>query len=94
MKEVKVEWIDSTGAQGGWQFVEDCRVATSKVTTYGFVVREDDDMLVIAQSYSPADGEGDSAQVNGVIAIPKVAVISSLDLSSLRPGQEKNLRQL
>ena len=95
MKEIKITWIDSVGAQGGWQFLEDCEVEICEVTTYGFLVRETDKSYVVAQSYSPAT-EGNSEQVNGVIAIPKVAVTSFCEIGSscLRFAPTQNQPQI
>lgn len=73
MKEYKiiyVEWVDSSH-NTGWQTAEaalkedhllDCK-------TVGFLIKETDDHLTVAQSSAV-----DPDQVDGVLTIPKVAI--------------------
>ena len=65
---VYVEWMDSFG-RSGWAPLESLRAERpSKVVSVGFVLRENDEAVLIVQSLSDHDN-GDNS-----IVIPKVAI--------------------
>lgn len=69
MREIRlIKWVDSC-ASSGWTHPEDVeRHGPSMCTTVGFVLREDDKMLVVTTSIDQHDNAMDP------LAIPKVAV--------------------
>lgn len=76
MKPIYLEWLDSElPTEGGWLLshqVEDMKPTI--IRTLGFVLREDDDHYVIICS------KAEIGCMQGVIAIPKVAVTKALEL--------------
>lgn len=80
MKEVRVKWIDSMSGDCFWSLLEDYKTSIARPTTYGFVVYEDDEIISIAQTYVPHEGETPE-QINGVITIPKCSIIEIIDLN-------------
>lgn len=80
-RAVRVKWIDSCGGDCYWSPLKDFKSQVTKPTTLGFVIHEDDECISIAQSL--ADAYGDNAQYNGVICIPKCAILEIIDLPHL-----------
>lgn len=74
MKEVRVKWIDSCSGNCSWDFLKDFKPSICKPTTYGFVIYEDDEKLSIAQTFAEEDNDAPT-QINGVITIPKCAIL-------------------
>ena len=85
MEAVKIEWVDSSGVQGGWQFLDDFNTELVRVTSVGFIVEETDDLIALSSNYAESTINSPE-QVNGVMTIPKCAIISisSLETSSCR----------
>lgn len=79
---VLIEWVDSHGATAGWQALEDFQCTALHITTVGFVVAETADAIAVAGSYAEETPET-LEQANGVITIPKQAIISSESLALL-----------
>lgn len=83
MKAAKITWIDSSGVQGGWQFLEDFDTELVEVTSIGFIVKENDALIALALNVGKETINAPT-QINGVITIPKCAIssISFLEISS------------
>lgn len=64
-----IRWVDSVRLDSSWAKVPD-NYTVSTVDTVGFVVREDDEAVVVAQSVDPAND-----MICGAMAIPKVAIV-------------------
>ena len=56
MKIVKVTWIDSCNSNANWLLMEDIKnwndIEPVLIYTYGALVQEDENYIVIAQNYS------------------------------------------
>ena len=65
MKRVEVTWVDSAGVEG-WKS-RDETTAPVRCRSVGYVVERNADKIVLAQSQT-------SEQINGLFAIPVVAV--------------------
>lgn len=78
-RRVEVQWIDSMAGDCYWQQLDDFKPSISKPTSYGFLIHEDDEKICLAQTL--ADNDDIPAQVNGIITIPKVAILSICDIS-------------
>ena len=82
MKIVKVTWIDSTASNLSWLMMEDVRnqgdVEPMNIYTYGALVHEDDNYIVVAQSYGK-----DPEQCCSVMSIPKGCIKELKDLEEL-----------
>lgn len=74
MKEVRVKWIDSCVGDCYWTPIDDFKPSIMKPTTYGFVIHEDKEKISVAQTFADEDGDAPT-QVNGVITIPKCAIL-------------------
>ena len=70
MQIVKVEWIDSTASNLSWLMMEDVRnwkdVEPMIIYTYGALVQEDENYIVVAHSYGT-----DPEQCCSLMSIPK-----------------------
>lgn len=68
MKVIKIEWVDSCVSDTNWQLLKDFDVDIDPIyiNTYGVVVKENDDYIVVAQSYGT-----NPAQICSTISIPK-----------------------
>lgn len=69
MKAVKICWLDSRQPNPSWQYIEDIKGQSVECQTMGFIVHEDDKIIMIAQNLGD-DGE----QASGVITIPKACI--------------------
>ena len=82
MRIVKVEWIDSTASNLSWLMMEDVRnwgdVEPMAIYTYGALVQEDKNYIVVAQSY----GE-DPEQCCSLMSIPKGCIRKITDIENL-----------
>ena len=68
MKAVKVRWIDSCASNMNWLFPADIEgeVQPVHIITYGVVVQDNEDTIVIAQNYG-----SDPEQFCSLMTIPK-----------------------
>lgn len=72
-----VEWVDSQTTYAGWVRLDeigDRRPLVGEMRTVGWVVRENDDAILIAQNVGSTDGG--SQQICHAMTIPKVAITS------------------
>lgn len=74
VKEVKVTWIDSCCSNHNWLLMDDVKnwgdVEPIKIYTYGFLVQEDSNYIVVAQCYAT-----DPEQCCNLTSIPKGCII-------------------
>lgn len=80
MKVLKVEWIDSNGG-AGWEFLEDFKDEPVYVTTYGFLIKEQEHSISIAQNYTPKTVQA-REQIDNTITIPKCSITSIYEVTS------------
>ena len=80
MKVLKVNWIDSAGG-AGWNFLEDFEEEPVHVTTYGFLIKDAEEFITLAQSYAPKTVQA-REQIDNTISIPKRAIISIYEVTS------------
>ena len=82
MKIVKVTWIDSTNSNLEWLMLDDIRnwkdVEPLYIYTYGALVQEDDNYIVIAHSYGK-----DPEQCSSLCSIPKGCIKDIKELEEL-----------
>ena len=82
MKIVKVTWIDSCNSNMNWLLMEDIKnwsdIEPIKISTYGILVQEDDDYIVIAQNYGK-----DPEQCSNLTSIPKGCIKELKELEEL-----------
>lgn len=78
---VYLEWVDS-GWRSGWMSREDAMDSKVYVcSTVGFMLTEDDNIVVVSQSIGKAGGTDD---VQAMLSIPKVAITRRIQLRAER----------
>lgn len=82
MKIVKVTWIDSCASNLDWLMVEDVKnwsdVEPITIYTYGALAQEDENYVVIAQSYGKNPG-----QCCSLMSIPKGCIKEIKEIDEL-----------
>ena len=82
MKIVKVTWIDSTASNLSWLMMDDVKnwtdVETILIYTYGALIHQDDNYVVIAQNYGK-----DPEQCCSLMSIPKGCIKDIKELEEL-----------
>lgn len=82
MRIVKVEWIDSTASNLSWLMMSDVLnwgdVEPLTIYTYGALVHEDKNYIVVAQSYGK-----DPEQCCSLMSIPKGCIQKITDIETL-----------
>jgi len=73
-----VEWVDAAGCEG-WHAPGQKEYKICRVASVGFVVHEDDELLVLAQTFSAEDG-----MHNNRSKIPKVCITKRQKLPQSR----------
>ena len=67
-----IEWRDSFGLPDGWRFGDELEGhAPLTVVSVGTIIREDDDCVLIAGSWSLRE----DPQYGGAMAIPKCSIV-------------------
>lgn len=75
---VVVTWLDSRQPHQGWELIEDVADPVPvPITSVGFIVREGDDAIALAQSVG-----GPPEQCMGVIIIPRCCITSTRKVAS------------
>ena len=79
MKAVKIEWIDSCTSNHEWLLKSDIDnwedVEPIYITTYGVLVKEEEEYIVIAQNYGT-----NPEQVSNLTSIPKGCIKNIIDI--------------
>lgn len=82
MKIVKITWIDSTASNLEWMMLDDIKkwkdIEPLIIYTYGALVQEDDNYIVIAQNYGK-----DPEQCCSLMSIPKGCIKELKELEEL-----------
>lgn len=78
MKAVKINWIDSCASNMSWTFPSDLdgEVQPIRITTYGVIVQDNEDTLVIAQNHGI-----DPEQFCSLMTIPKGCIKEIIELA-------------
>jgi hypothetical protein len=76
-----VEWLDSSSEGGPWVSPDDLDGKPVSCFSVGYVARDDDETLTLAQSYHLENGE--VAQWGHLLSIPKVAILRRFHASSV-----------
>lgn len=80
-KEVKVRWVDSYGVTTGWRDVNEIDAVLLKVQSYGKVIIDTPDILVLAHNYAE-ETDYTPEQANGTMVIPKACITDITSFSS------------
>lgn len=73
--KVEITWIDSM-THSGWRDIEEAmEKSVANCKTVGYILRKDEDMIVLAMSWSE-----NAEQVSDVTCIPSVAVEEIVEL--------------
>ncbi len=75
-----IEWADSRQPTNEWVLLDESkRLDFCRCYSVGFVVQEDEDVIVLAANVGDVE---EKAQATGVIVIPRVAVLKRTLLTS------------
>jgi hypothetical protein len=78
-----VHWRDAVASmEAPWHDPQKLSACPMNVYTVGWIVKESDDAIVVAQSI-PAGDCGDDHDVGGVITIPKSCLVKKLKIHSV-----------
>lgn len=81
-KLVLVVWVDSCGAESGWEDIDNFSHAQiMKCKSVGWLVHEDSERLVLVPHVALKD-DGEFLQGCGDMVIPKMAVVGVEDLET------------
>lgn len=87
MRIVKVEWIDSTASNLSWLMMEDVRkwgdVEPMTIYTYGALVQEDENYIVVAQNYG-----FEPEQCCNLMSIPRGCIKQTRTIEELTYGND------
>ena len=82
MQIVKVTWIDSTASNLSWLLMDDVKnwtdIEPMLIYTYGALIQQDDNYVVIAQNYGK-----DPEQCCSLMSIPKGCIKELKELEEL-----------
>ncbi len=70
---IKIEWIDSFGATGGWQSLDGYSPEELKIVSVGMKVFENEKVIALAPNYAKSTTYT-SEQANGLMVIPKCCI--------------------
>ena len=73
MKVVKIEWVDISSGTAHWTDIDEIDPKLMECTSVGIVIRETDDLILLAQNYSESSG-----MVADTMLFPK-SVIKQID---------------
>ena len=81
MQLVEIEWLDSYGGTTGWKSVEDCTPDVLTVRSVGWLLHDDENVVVIVPHIVQPDPETRiAAQVRGDMCIPAKAMVRRREL--------------
>lgn len=79
-----VQWIDST-TQQGWEGIErTADLVVDSCASIGFVFKEDEDQLILIQSYTNRP-KPDQNLINAAVVIPKFAITRAWTVREGKP---------
>ncbi len=73
-KFIKISWVDAFSYDDAHSIDDDFEIHT--VLTAGFLIKEEEERLVICRDYFPNEEEGTLPLIRGTIAIPRKMIIS------------------
>ena len=87
MRRVLVRWVDSSGAGGCWEDAETLRTTAALILceTLGFVFEENDEHIVLVQSFGKSK-LSEEAQFLNSVCIPKTSIKSTIALALTEGG--------
>lgn len=80
---IKIDWVDSYGHTSRWEATEDFKPDKLICTTVGFLLHENENSISLSASYAP-ETENTVEQVNGIMTIPKSAIVASTKLTAIQ----------
>lgn len=80
LKAVFIEWEDSYGCSSTWQGLENYSHDILKISSIGFIIKEDENLISISGNYAP-ETDNTKQQANGIITIPKKCIVSMKPIS-------------
>lgn len=83
-------WMDSSASVNGWNDIKDITCDLDPIHSFGFVIKETDDAIIVAPHYTTDKIDG-LQQACGWMRIPKVSidrriVVAAIDIKTLTYG--------
>lgn len=78
---VYIKWVDSYGVRSGWTDLEEYSPNLLVIESVGKVISQTKDVVAIAHNYADAT-ENTPQQGNGIMVIPKKAILRAISFSS------------
>lgn len=91
-QEVKVNWVDSYGVTPAWQDLNDFDAILLRVRSYGVVIKDTPEILVLAHNYAE-ETEFTPEQANGTMVIPKACITDITSFSSCPVPEKEPMQQ-
>lgn len=87
LRSVRIRWLDASSVKMGWADIEEYRskIELDEIETVGFVVMEDAALVAVTMSHTPLAANprrvpDDLVNTMDVLAIPRMAILSMVDL--------------
>lgn len=85
---VLLTWLDSGQPTSGWQWLSTYQpVKPIKCASVGWLIQDDSDIKVLAQSFGDIDRD-DDVQAMGIVRIPTACVVSIEELGEVEQIKE------
>lgn len=89
---IYIKWVDSYGVLSGWIDLDEYNPNLLIIESVGKVVSQNKEIVAIAHNYSEAT-ENTPQQANGIMVIPKKAILEVISLSSFCSGLVSRQKQ-
>lgn len=88
-----IKWVDSYGVLSGWTDLAEYNPNLLVIESAGKIISQTNDVVALAHNYPDAT-ENTPQQANGIMVIPKKAVLEVISFSScLEPASKRKQQQ-
>ncbi len=89
---VYIKWVDSYGVLSGWTDLAEYNPNLLVIESVGKIISQTNDVVALAHNYSDAT-ENTPQQANGIMVIPKKAILDVISFSSCLELASKQMLQ-
>lgn len=89
---VYIKWVDSYGVLSGWTNLSGYNPNLLVIESVGKIISQTNDVVALAHNYSDAT-ENTPQQANGIMVIPKKAILDIISFSSCLEPVSKQTQQ-
>lgn len=77
-----IEWVDSYSINEGWELIKDMdNIELMKCQSIGYILKENEDMLLIAPHISDVDNKESLGSFRGGLIIPIISILKREELT-------------